>query len=148
MQSIKTITLSILFLMFSVFSLKAQQSPPFETIISFFEAFHQKDSIELSSFFDPQARVLFTSNDADGQPQKRSLSVEEFVIRVCDREAKPVWDERLGIPEVIKHQNLATIWVPFEFYLDTEFSHSGYNFFQLFWNGEGWKIILIADTRE
>mgnify|MGYP002052171639 FL=1 len=148
MQSKIIIKPFILLMIFSVYSLKAQQSPPFETVTSFFEAFHQKDSITLSSFFDVNARVIFTSNNADGYPQKRSLNVKEFVIRVCEREDTPEWEERLGKPAVIKHQNLATIWVPFKFYLGAEFSHSGYNLFQLFWDGKDWKIILIADTRE
>lgn len=59
-----------------------------------------------------------------------------------------MWEERLGEPKVVVHQNLATIWVPFEFYLDSRRSHSGYNLFQLFWNGSAWKIINLADTRE
>jgi hypothetical protein len=127
---------------------QAQQTKPFETVVSFFEAFHQKDSSALATYFDKGAHLNFTTNDKDGNPQKRSMSIRDFISRVCNRAETPVWEERLGEPKVVVHQNLATIWVPFEFYLDSRRSHSGYNLFQLFWNGSEWKIINLADTHE
>jgi len=50
---------SVLFFLVSVFYVKGQQTPPFETVTSFFEAFHQKDSLALYDFFDDEAKINF-----------------------------------------------------------------------------------------
>ena len=44
--------------------------------------------------------------------------------------------------------NLASVWTPYEFYLDNNFSHCGVNSFQLFNNNGNWEIIYIVDTRK
>ena len=56
--------------------------------------------------------------------------------------------ERRGKGYIKVHQNLAIIWVPFQFYLDGKFSHQGHNFFLLFWNSVHWEILYLSDTRE
>jgi len=43
--------------------------------------------------------------------------------------------------------NMANAWTPYEFYVNSKFSHCGVNSFQLFKDGENWKIIYIIDTR-
>lgn len=145
----KTATFFLVALLsFCPHQLQAQQTPPFETITYFFDAFHAKDSVALASFFDSKAQMAFTALAANEKPAKRNLVVQEFVKRVSNRAEFPVWEERLGEPSVTIHQNLATVWVPFQFYLDGVFSHSGHNLFQLFWEGNKWKILYLADTRE
>ncbi|MEK9613376.1 MAG: hypothetical protein VW080_05565 [Flavobacteriaceae bacterium] len=124
------------------------QKEPFARVQSFFEAFHQRDSIQLTHHFDPEAKLLFTSNDPQGRPKQKKLTVHEFIVRVSTRADQPIWEEKIGEPIITQHQNLATVWVPFEFYLDGNFSHSGHNLFQLFWNGSNWKIVFLSDTRE
>ncbi len=42
---------------------------------------------------------------------------------------------------------LATVWVPYAFYVGTRFSHCGYDAFQLARTPQGWRIIAIADTQ-
>lgn len=130
------------------FGLMAQQPDPFHTVESFFEAFHKKDSLELQKYFAKEAQLSFTANSKSGQPTRRTLAVKDFVQRVCRRPEMPVWEERLGKPDIEVHQNLASIWVPFQFYLDGKFSHQGHNFFLLFWNSVHWEILYLSDTRE
>jgi hypothetical protein len=126
----------------------AQKENPFLSVQSFFEAFHQRDSLQLTHHFDSEAKLLFTSNDHSGQPKQKKLTVHDFIVRVSTRPDYPLWEERIGEPTITQHQNLATVWVPFEFYLDGELSHSGHNLFQFFWNGSKWKIVFLSDTRE
>lgn len=142
-----TLSVPFVFLLLGFSSMMAQQALPFSAVTGFFEAFHKKDSAVLRTFFDPRAQLTFTSSDATGIPCKRHLSVSEFVERICEKPDKPVWEERLGDPVVESHENLATVWIPFSFYIDNTLSHSGHNLFQLFWNGSQWKILTIADTR-
>lgn len=129
-------------------SLVAQQTAPSATIESFFEAFHQRDSLQLRAHFAADAQMTFTTNNELGQPTRRAMKVTDFINRVCRRDELPVWEERIGKPEIQIHQNLATAWVPFQFFLDGKFSHQGYNFFLLFWKGAHWEILYLSDTRE
>jgi hypothetical protein len=138
---------SVLFFLVSVFYVKGQQTPPFETVTSFFEAFHKKDSLALYDFFDDEAKINFTSNTKEGMPVVKRLSIPDFVRRVSNRADSPVWEERIGTPEIHVFKNLASMWIPFEFHLDGQFSHSGFNLFQLFWNGIQWKIMYLADSK-
>lgn len=128
-------------------SIHAQRENPFETVTAFFEAFHQKDSTALQGVFDPKAQIRFTSQNEEGTPVKHDISVEDFIRRVSQRPDQPHWEERLGAPSITVHQNLASVWVPFSFYLDHQLSHKGYNLFQFYWDGHRWKILLLADTR-
>ena len=47
------------------------QKGPFARVQSFFEAFHQRDSIQLTHHFDPEAKLLFTSNNPQGRPKQK-----------------------------------------------------------------------------
>ncbi|MBT7655969.1 MAG: hypothetical protein HN591_04825 [Flavobacteriales bacterium] len=127
--------------------LQAQKENPFGTVTAFFEAFHQKDSTALQAFFDPKAQMSLTRENENGSPVKHHIAFDDFVRRVCQRPDQPQWEERLGTPSVTVHQNLATVWVPFSFYLDDQLSHTGFNLFQLYWDGLRWKILFLADTR-
>jgi len=42
---------------------------------------------------------------------------------------------------------MANAWTPYEFWINDNFSHCGVNSFQLFNDGEGWKVIYLIDTR-
>ena len=71
----------VLFFLVSFFYVKGQQTPPFETVTSFFEAFHKKDSLALYDFFDDEAKINFTSNTKEGTPVVKRLSIPDFVRR-------------------------------------------------------------------
>lgn len=142
------IHLCLFFIGVPLLNLKAQQTAPFSTIESFFKAFHDRDSLQLQKYFAAEAQISFTTNNELNQPSRRTIKVNDFINRVCHRSDTPVWEERIGKPEIQIHQNLATIWVPFQFYLDGKFSHQGYNFFLLFWKGTHWEILYLSDTRE
>ena len=42
---------------------------------------------------------------------------------------------------------LASVWVPYTFYVDGRISHCGANSIELLRRAEGWKIKQISDTR-
>jgi hypothetical protein len=56
-------------------------------------------------------------------------------------------DERLGPPEIRVDGNLASMWVYYEFYAGDNFSHCGVDSIQFGRTDEGWKIILLSDSK-
>jgi len=56
-------------------------------------------------------------------------------------------DERLGPPDIRVDANLASVWVYYEFYAGDRFSHCGVDSIQLGRTDDGWKIMLLSDSR-
>lgn len=139
----------ILILCGILFSSEEAQEPsaPFGAIEDFFKAFHNKEAKVLSTAFSESA-VMQRAVHQEGESVLIQQDISNFIKRVASRPDTPVWEEALGAPVVQQSANLATVWVPFRFYLDGKFSHCGVNQFTLFWNGNQWKIIHLIDTSE
>lgn len=135
-------TLFYLFL----FKLLPAQTPE-DAVNGFFEAFHNKDSILLQSYFHPKATLQSTGVDGAGKTYLRSLSVNRFITAVSTRPDQPVWREVLGEMEVQIDFPLAVVWVPYTFYLDDKTLHSGVNYFQWLNESGSWQLIHLIDTR-
>ena len=56
-------------------------------------------------------------------------------------------DERLGAPTIQIDGPLATVWVPYWFFVGPRFSHCGVDAFQLVQGAGRWRIFSIVDTR-
>ena len=124
----------------------AQERPsPFIAVESFFQAFHEKDSIAMQNSFLEKARLM-RSGTQQGKPMVQISNLEQFIRSVATRKNFPQWKEHLGQPIIQQHLNLATVWVPFRFTLDGELSHCGYNSFTLVWDDMSWKILSLIDT--
>ena len=124
----------------------AQNRPnPMESVERFFQAFHAKDSLGMQQLMSPKARLL-RSTVKNGLAVVQENDLNRFIRAVATRKDSPKWEERLGQPIVQQHLNLATVWVPFRFYLDNTLSHCGYNAFSLSWDGQSWQILSLIDT--
>lgn len=126
----------------------AAQTPEQEvraTVQRLFDGMRAGDSTAVRSVFHPSARLL-TAGVRDGRPALQESTVDPFVAAVGTPHDQ-VWDERIWDLEVRVDDNLATAWMKYAFYLGDRFSHCGVNAFQLFRAPEGWKIILLTDTR-
>ena len=139
----KTVALSILFCA-GLLGAQERQSP-METVHRFFDAFHAKDSLVMQGVFHPKARLL-RSTLKNSKPVVVQNNLEKFIRAVATRKATPRWEERLGEPLIHQDQNLATVWVPFKFYLGDQLSHCGVNAFTLVWNETDWQILSLIDT--
>jgi 2-iminobutanoate/2-iminopropanoate deaminase len=62
--------------------------------------------------------------------------------------AGPAFLERMWDPEVRIHGPIATVWTPYDFYVDGAFSHCGINAFTLVQSGEEWKVAGVIYTVE
>ena len=109
-----------------------------------FEAMKVRDTAAMRATFAPGARLAVTQT-RDGVTSVAAIEIERWLAGVG--RATELLDERLGAPEVRVDDNLATVWVGYNFYVGTQFSHCGYDAFQLARVTDGWKIVHVMDTR-
>ena len=82
----------------------------------------------------PQGR--FHAMRAGAEP--RSLSNEEYLAQL--QASKQTMRERIWNPEVRVHGPIATLWAPYDFWIEGKFSHCGIDAFDLIKTDKGWKI--------
>jgi hypothetical protein len=115
------------------------------TIQRMFDGMAAGDTAMMASTLEDGARLVQTFS-LDGVPATRELMMSEFLVRVADHEGEALI-ERFWDPEVRIHDNLATVWVSYNFYLGAQLDHCGEDAFQLARTPEGWWVIAIADTQ-
>ena len=113
---------------------------------SVFDAMRARDTVMLKAAFAPDARLTTAMAARDGTPRVTAEKLESFVSALA-QPSTDVWDEKTLKPEVRIDGNLATVWMEYDFYAGTQFSHCGVDAFQLAKFAEGWKIVALADTR-
>ena len=116
-----------------------------QTITNLFDGMRKSDSILLKSAFAPEA-ILQTIDSRTSEIKIRTDKVTAFVTGVT-RPHKEVYDERITFDVVKIDGDLASVWTPYQFYVDDKFSHCGVNSFQLVRLGGEWKIQYLIDTR-
>lgn len=117
-----------------------------QTVNNMFTAMRKGDSTLLRSTFAKGIVFHSVANKKDGTTVLANENPDEF-IKAVGTPHKGVWDERIVIADVKIDGDLASVWVPYKFYLDDKFSHCGVDVFQLMKTAAGWKIIYVVDTR-
>jgi hypothetical protein len=108
-----------------------------DTVQRFFDAMADRDVDSTSEVVFSEGR-FFSIREEDGVKVIRSFTNQEYMEGLADREPNVV--ERMWDPEVRIHGGVATVWTPYDFYLDGEFHHCGIDAFDLVNDGTGWKI--------
>lgn len=117
------------------------------TVKKLFDGMRAKDTAMMRSSFHPtMAKLYSTGNTADYKPAMAEVSIDKFITSI-GKAGNKFLDEQIAYYEVRVDDNLATVWAPYSFYLDSTFSHCGINAFQLVKTMEGWKILTITDSR-
>ena len=135
---------ALLFLLISSFSF-AQNSTEKEVvkpIENLFNAMKSADSIGVKNAFSSSA-IMQTFNKNN---EIRTEKVEGFAKQVGSSKVGDL-DERSTISKILVDGNMASVWVPYQFYYKGNFSHCGVNSFQLAKLNNEWKIQYIIDTR-
>ena len=115
-------------------------------INQFFEGMQKKDtSMILQTFTDAPLMQTYAQN-REGRLVVRSQDFREF-IQFIGKPSSNKYDERIVFKSIQIEQSLASVWTPYAFYLNDNFSHCGTNAFQLVKTDQGWKIQYIIDTR-
>ncbi|HEU0053397.1 MAG TPA: nuclear transport factor 2 family protein, partial [Longimicrobium sp.] len=130
---------------------RAQSTPEAEAEVravfdKLFDGMWRGDSTAVRAAFHPTA-TLRSMMVREGTPMMRADSVDAFV-RAVGTPHTQTWDERVPSIQVHVDGPMATVWMPYTFYLDGRLSHCGVNTAQLFRGTQGWKIIHLSDTRK
>ena len=89
---------------------------------------------------------MFSVRDQGGQAVARASTVEDYLKNLGER--KQANRERMWNPEVRVHGAIASVWTPYDFWVDGKFSHCGIDIFDLVKTAEGWKISGATYTVE
>ncbi|WP_264537788.1 nuclear transport factor 2 family protein [Flavobacterium sp. N1736] len=140
-------TYFIIILVFAGLSSNAQQQDVQKTIESFFEAFHQKDTIKLKSICSDRI-ILQSISESAAKGNKLSGEIaSEFYKSIAAIPPDLKFKEKILSYNIQVDGTMAHVWAPYEFYLNDKLSHLGVNTFTLFKEKDSWKIIYLIDTR-
>ena len=134
----------IFFLLISSFSFAQNTSEKeiIKPIENLFNAMKSADSLGVKNAFSGSAIMqTFGKNQ-----EIRTDKVEDFAKQVGASQAGDL-DERFTISKILVDGNMASVWVPYQFYYKANFSYCGVNSFQLAKINNEWKIQYIIDTR-
>lgn len=134
----------IFFLLISSFSFAQNTSEKeiVKPIENLFNAMKSADSLGVKNAFSGSAMM----QTFDKNQEIRTDKVEDFAKQVGASQAGDL-DERFTISKILVDGNMASVWVPYQFYYKGNFSHCGVNSFQLAKINNEWKIQYIIDTR-
>ena len=113
---------------------------------TFFEGFHNKDSLVIASVIDSKFDLNSTSFEED-EGVLRNINRDNFVSAIVSRPDSPVWKEKLLSFNIKIDGPLANVWVDYEFWMDDKLSHCGVNSIHLLKRKSGWRIFNITDSR-
>jgi hypothetical protein len=128
-------------------TLTAQETVIRNAIDLFFEGFHEKDTLKLQSVCDKNI-VLHSVSVGKSGNVLRIETASELMKSITDIPAKVKFEERILTYKIESDGAIATVWTPYEFYINGRISHSGVNSFQLYNDNGNWRILYILDTRK
>ena len=101
-----------------------------------FDAMVACDEVTIRAITVPEGRLYRLTVGADGPA--RSVTLDEFATSFgkCGRKML----ERMWQPQVRVHKGIATVWTPYDFWLDGTFSHCGIDSFELMKTPRGWVL--------
>ena len=108
-----------------------------KTVQAFFDTMTARDVDGARKILMPQGR-FHAMRMRDGKPDPRGFSNEEYFADL--QASQQTMRERMWNPEVRVHGLIATVWTPYDFWIDGKFSHCGIDAFDLIKTEEGWKI--------
>ena len=120
-------------------SSKEDQEKIKSVILKTFAAMKSVDSLGLSSCFTSKAVLHVSQVKPDGNII-REVPIHQFVQNVKSRKAGELDERVLSWGEILIDHEIASAWVPYEFYLNGQFTHKGVDVFLLIKTGDEWKI--------
>ena len=118
-----------------------------DTVQELFDAMQAADGERLRTVLTPSGMIFGYRQWADGI-QLTTSSHHEFIDGLVTSEREFI--ERFWDPQVLIHDHMATVWTPYDLWIDGAFSHCGIDSFQLVKADDRWKIagILYSVERE
>lgn len=123
----------------------ADEAAILQVVHDLFDGMREKDGEKLSGVWHPDARLQTAGTDADGAAQLGSTPVAGFIQGVVDSSAE--LDEVTFDERVVIDGRLATVWAPYNLFVNGAFQHCGVDAIQMIRTADGWKIFQLTDTR-
>jgi hypothetical protein len=108
-----------------------------------FDGMRSRDTTMIRSAFAEEAQFYGVAPDGTIRIDRPS----GFIATVAQAAPDRVLDEVLHDVEIRVDGPLAIVWTYYDFFAGDEFSHCGYDAFQLLKVRGEWKIVAVADTR-
>jgi Putative lumazine-binding len=110
----------------------------------FFDALRAQDTLALRSLFLEKAMTYYVQEGEDSivtanqSPSQINFSKDRVIV------------ERMRLTTVMVNvqQRIAAAWIPYDLWINGEFSHCGVDVFTLIKTKEGWKISSLSFSRE
>lgn len=146
---VKNLFITLLFFSFTQMqSQSTTEEEKIKTVIAtFFDGLHKGDSTIIASVLHKDLKIQTTATDKSGKKFLRNQSKKSFLTGIANKKPEHKYFEKLLSYDIKIDGNLASVWTPYEFYFNDNFSHCGANSFQLFDNNGKWEIIYIVDMR-
>ncbi len=108
-------------------------------ILKTFSAMKSVDSVALKSCFTSNAMLHISQVKPEGNTL-REVPAAKFIQNVMTRKPGEMDERVLSWGPILIDQEIATAWVPYEFYLNGKFSHKGVDVFIFVKSGNEFKI--------
>ncbi|RMD88154.1 MAG: DUF4440 domain-containing protein [Alphaproteobacteria bacterium] len=116
------------------------------TIEAFFDAMsaHDADAMAALLVEGGVAATVREHGDGDAETQARIIPLAELpriFAGNTDAIRERIWDAEIRIDD-----SIATVWAPYDFHLNGDFDHCGFDAFQLLKLDGRWRIVSIVWT--
>jgi hypothetical protein len=108
-------------------------------ILKTFSAMKSVDSVALKSCFTSNAMLHISQVKPEGNTL-REVPAAKFIQNVMTRKPGDMDERVLSWGPILVDHEMATAWVPYEFYLNGKFTHKGVDVFLLLKSGNEFKI--------
>jgi hypothetical protein len=136
----------IIFFTLSTFATAQDESKNVLAVIhEFFDAIGKRDTTAFNNVFLSKAHMFISRPVGDSIQYVSKPAVGRSTLKPGTAYKETMRDKG---PKVEVHQNIAMAWVPYDFYVNNNFSHCGIDVFTFMKTKQGWKIALLAYTVE
>ena len=108
-------------------------------ILKTFSAMKSVDSVALKSCFTSNAMLHISQVKPEGNAL-REVPADKFIQNVMTRKLGDMDERVLSWGPILIDQEIATAWVPYEFYFNGKFTHKGVDVFIFVKSGNEFKI--------
>ena len=123
----------------------ADREAVIQVVVDFFEAMTARDVERMSELMTEDGMIYGYREGEDGTTIIRR-SHREYLDNLASGEGEIV--ERFWNPEVMVYDRLATVWTPYDFHANGEYSHCGVNNFSMMRSDERWIITGVVFSIE
>lgn len=143
-----TLSVILCLVFFNIYAQNSEKAVVQETIETFFDGFHDQDSIQIKKTVSSNIVLQTISLDDSGNSLVKTQDFSEFLKSIVGIPKTTKFEEVIKDYSIQIDGPMANAWTSYEFRIDDTFHHCGVNSFQLVKDSEkGWQIIYLIDTR-